>query len=197
MRNTFYLVLAFVLMLSACANSSKNDGSVNTESKETNTVSSDVAVDLCKCLTEPGNSEYMQEHGEACDALISKEIGVADWKKVNMSQNRVVSDRFDALARRCTGGDISSTEMESPKEEVNIDGIYEGTQNISGLLLEAKLVIRGNRWSATSQLGYDGPELQNGVVQGTDLYDDSGMLKIGYVSGNSARIEGYPSMYKN
>jgi hypothetical protein len=28
------------------------------------------------------------------------------------------------------------------------------------------------------------------------LYDDSGSIKIGYVSGNSARIDGYPSMSK-
>lgn len=117
MRNTFYLVLALVLMLSACANPSKNDGSVNTENKETIAVSSDAAVDLCKCLTEPGNSSFMQEHGEACDALISKEIGVADWKKVNMSQNKEVSDRFDALARRCSGTSqpVTTSNQEQPK----------------------------------------------------------------------------------
>ncbi len=60
----------------------------------------------------------------------------------------------------------------------------------------AKLTISGIRWSATSQLGYDSPEYQNGVVKGNDLYDDSGMIKIGYVSGNSASINGYPSMRK-
>ena len=90
----------------------------------------------------------------------------------------------------------SSTQQEETKEEENIDGIYSGTQNISGLELVAKLTISGSRWSATSQLGYDSPEYQNGVVKGNDLYDDSGMIKIGYVSGNSANINGYPSMRK-
>ena len=80
--------------------------------------------------------------------------------------------------------------------KVSIDGVYTGSQNISGLNLEAKLTISGKSWSASSQLGYDNPEYQNGVVNGTDLYDDSGMIKIGYVSGNNASIDGYPSMRK-
>lgn len=90
----------------------------------------------------------------------------------------------------------SSTQLEQTKAEDKIDGVYSGTQNISGLKLVAKLTISGSRWSATSQLGYDSPEYQNGVVKGNDLYDDSGMIKIGYVSGNSASINGYPSMRK-
>ena len=58
-------------------------------------------VDVCKCLTEPGNSEYMQENNDACRDAISKEIGVDNWEKVNMSQNPDVSEKFDALAKRC------------------------------------------------------------------------------------------------
>jgi len=90
----------------------------------------------------------------------------------------------------------TSKQREQTKVEDNIDGVYSGSQNISGLELVAKLTISGSRWSATSQLGYDSPEYQNGVVKGNDLYDDSGMIKIGYVSGNSASINGYPSMRK-
>ena len=90
----------------------------------------------------------------------------------------------------------SSNQQEQTKEEDNIDGVYSGTKNISRLELLAKLTISGSRWSASSQLGYDGPEYQNGVVKGNDLYDDSGMIKIGYVSGNSASINGYPNMRK-
>ena len=90
----------------------------------------------------------------------------------------------------------SSNQKEQAKEDDNIDGVYSGTKNISGLELLAKLTISGSRWSASSQLGYDSPEYQNGVVKGNDLYDDSGMIKIGYVSGNSASINGYPNMRK-
>jgi hypothetical protein len=82
------------------------------------------------------------------------------------------------------------------KEETSINGVYTGSQNISGLVLTARLTISGNRWSATSQITGDSPESQNGIVQGSDLYDDSGSVKIGYVSGRSASINGYPSMSK-
>ena len=88
----------------------------------------------------------------------------------------------------------SSSQQEQSKEVESADGVYTGSQNISGLELVARLTISGSRWSATSQLGSDSPEYQNGVVVGKDLFDDSGMIKIGHVSGNSASINGYPSM---
>ena len=90
----------------------------------------------------------------------------------------------------------SSSQLEQSKEVESTDGVYTGSQNISGLELVARLTVSGSRWSATSQLGSDSPEYQNGVVVGKDLFDDSGMIKIGYVSGNSASINGYPSMRK-
>ena len=58
-------------------------------------------VDICRCLTEPGNSNWNQENKNACTDAISKELGVDNWEKVNMSQNADVSAKFDALARRC------------------------------------------------------------------------------------------------
>jgi uncharacterized protein with FMN-binding domain len=99
--------------------------------------------------------------------------------------------------------DYQTTESEPTEEsietaqaegEVSIDGVYSGTTDISGLELKARLTISGNRWSAASQLGYDSQEYQNGVVLGSDLYDESGMVKIGYVSGDYAHINGYPTM---
>ena len=94
--------------------------------------------------------------------------------------------------------DSKSTNQPSnnKKEETSINGIYTGSQNISGLELTARLTVSGNRWSAISQITGDSPEYQNGIVQGSDLYDDSGSIKIGYVSGSSASINGYPSMSK-
>lgn len=58
-------------------------------------------IDICRCLTEPGNSNYMLENGIACNKAISNAIGVGDWRKVNMSQNPFISQRFDDLANRC------------------------------------------------------------------------------------------------
>ena len=60
-------------------------------------------VDICKCLTLPANSEYMQENNDACRDAISKEIGVKNWEKVNMSlpNNAKISAKFDKLAKKC------------------------------------------------------------------------------------------------
>jgi len=60
------------------------------------------SVVVCRCLTEPGNSEWNKENLDACRDAISKEIGVENWEKVNMSQDMEVSAKFDALAKRCT-----------------------------------------------------------------------------------------------
>ena len=85
MKNLFkisglLLLVFFVLACSSC--NSKN-------------------VDICRCLTEPGNSEWNQINKTACDEAISKEIGVENWLTVNMSQNPSVSEKFDELARSC------------------------------------------------------------------------------------------------
>ena len=59
------------------------------------------SVDICRCLTESGNSEYMQNNGDACRDAISKELGVDNWEKVNFSKNVNLSAKFDALANKC------------------------------------------------------------------------------------------------
>ena len=45
----------------------------------------------------------MQENNDSCRDAISKEIGVKNWEKVNMSlsENSGTSAKFDALAIRC------------------------------------------------------------------------------------------------
>lgn len=63
--------------------------------------SSSKIVDVCKCLSSPGDSDFMKENGDACRDAISKEIGVDNWEKVNFSQNKALSKKFDELANRC------------------------------------------------------------------------------------------------
>jgi hypothetical protein len=90
------------------------------------------------------------------------------------------------------GNESSNRETE---RKVSADGIFSGSQIITdGVELVARLVVSGSRWSTVSQLTYDSPQYENGVVDGTDLYDETATLKVGYVSGNTARINGYPVM---
>ena len=99
MKKIITILLSLSLLATSCG----------TESK---------AVDVCRCLTEPGNSEWNKENQEACRDAISNEIGVENWEKVNMSENPIVSAKFDALAKKCTGTD-SSTEKNKDVIENN------------------------------------------------------------------------------
>lgn len=58
---------------------------------------SEEPVDLFRCLTEPGNSEWMNSNEDACRSLISKQIGVENWEKVNFSQNPDLKRKWDEL----------------------------------------------------------------------------------------------------
>ncbi len=87
----FGLVIISMFAFTSCE---RDNSKENAESNKS-------LVDVCKCLTEPGNSKYMIDNKDACRDAISKEIGVDNWEKINMATNRSVSNRFDALADRC------------------------------------------------------------------------------------------------
>lgn len=108
-------------------------------------------------------------------------------------EDNSVSDKSDQAAPPAEVSPPAPTEKEDTNSN---DGVYTGSKNISGLELSAELTISGNSWSAVSQLGDDSPEYQNGILKDQDLYDDSGLIKIGYVSGRSVSLNGYPNMRK-
>lgn len=108
-------------------------------------------------------------------------------------EDNSVSDKSDQAAPPAEVSPPAPTEKEDTNSN---DGVYTGSKNISGLELSAELTISGNSWSAVSQLGDDSPEYQNGILKDQDLYDDSGLIKIGYVSGSLVSLNGYPNMRK-
>lgn len=80
-----------------------------------------------------------------------------------------------------------------------IDGLYKGNGNVSGVPIIATLRIIEKKWTAISKIDLPGggdSEYQRGIVVGVDLYDESGFIKIGYVSGDIAYLNGYPKMFK-
>ena len=80
-----------------------------------NKKSIDQSVDLCKCLTEPGNSEWALEHKDACRDAISKELGVDNYEKVNFSKDPELNRKWDQLVQKCTG----SNEVKTGVEEID------------------------------------------------------------------------------
>ena len=100
------------------------------------------SVDVCRCLTEPGNSEWNKENKLACRELISKEIGVENWEKVNMSENPDISLKFDELVKKCTGVKKSSEsknnaiENNDPKLKNNNSLLISNIGTASGYIWE-------------------------------------------------------------
>jgi hypothetical protein len=82
----------------------------------------------------------------------------------------------------------TTIQKEEPKEE-SVDGLYTYEDN------SAKLSIRvsGSSWSGKTLIvsgfgeEYDNQNAQydNGIIKGKELFENSGMVKVGYISGNS------------
>jgi hypothetical protein len=77
----FGVILFATLILTSCGGNS---------SKEVTTSKEDNPVDICKCLTEPGNSEWSKNNSDACRDAISKEIGVDNWEKLICRKTQIL-----------------------------------------------------------------------------------------------------------
>lgn len=71
--------------------------------------------DLCKCFTEPMNSEWIQKNGRTCNSEISKRLGVQDVDKVNFSEEPRLSALYDQIKletmANCASSKPTSTSM--------------------------------------------------------------------------------------
>ena len=73
------------------------------------------------------------------------------------------------------------------EKEISIDGTYRYNDES----VKISITITGDSWigktTIISGMGdeYDRPEYQSGIVNGQELYESSGMVKIGYVNGRN------------
>ncbi len=81
----------------------------------------------------------------------------------------------------------TTADLPNQGEEMNIDGMYrykDESANIS-------ITINGDTWigqtTIISGMGdeYDKPAYESGVIKGQELYESSGMVKIGYIRGRN------------
>ena len=56
-------------------------------------------IDICRCLSEPGNTEWSKENRYVCRDAISDRLGVENWEAVSLDPE--VSEGFDRLAKQC------------------------------------------------------------------------------------------------
>ena len=93
-QKTGYVVLCIVIF-GVFSNIFNSSDSTN---DSTNSVG---PIDICRCLTEPGTTEWSKKTRVLCDRKISDKIGVPDWGKVNFSRNPVLNARWESLKRSC------------------------------------------------------------------------------------------------
>jgi photosystem II stability/assembly factor-like uncharacterized protein len=83
----------------------------------------------------------------------------------------------------------SSSPVEKTKSSSSPDGTYTSTVSGGGPGGQFSVSIYGDSWSSVLKLNsYDNGDYSYGSVRGKDLYDESGYVKVGYVSGNTVTI---------
>jgi hypothetical protein len=113
-------------------------------------------------------------------ALIS--ISTMVFISCNSNSNKSNNSNSDNSERNTT------IQKEEPKEE-SVDGLYTYEDNSTKLSIR----VSGSSWSGKTLIvsgfgeEYDNQNAQydNGIIKGKELFENSGMVKIGYISGNS------------
>ena len=78
-------------------------------------------VNLCRCLTEPGNTDWAKKNREDCDKVISNKIGVPNWKSVNFSQNASLSTKWDNMVNDCVNNQLENDSKKSSSQEISFE----------------------------------------------------------------------------
>lgn len=79
---------------------------------------------------------------------------------------------------------VNESEVE---KEINVDGTYKYKDESVSI----SITINGDSWfgqtTIISGMGddYEKPEYQSGILKGQELYESSGMVKIGYINGRN------------
>lgn len=105
-------------------------------------------------------------------------------------ENKTTSQSNESIEENSTSSDASSeTSTDESKSEISNGGVYSYKDNST----ELQITVSGNRWMGKTVIvsgfgaEYDNQNAQydNGFVNGNDLYESSGNIKIGYIDGNS------------
>ena len=111
----FILACCYMYMsiaIAACGSNANNE--------DQNNQALAAAPDICRCLTEPGNTDWAVENRDACRDTISKELGVENWETVNFSKEPALNEKWDQLQEKCTGSTEVKTGIESIDKNSNL-----------------------------------------------------------------------------
>ena len=101
-----------------------------------------IEMDLCRCLTEPANTDWAKENREDCDKAISNKIEVPNWKSINFSQNASLSAKWDNMVNDCVNNQLEKDSKNSSSQEISFEEakvfIQERFENIGQTYLNGK-----------------------------------------------------------
>ena len=97
--------IGFVCFLFLAVGSTEDSGSSSSTSKSSSSSSNsslkEFYPDVCRCLVEPGNTQWAKDNINTCRDAISEKIGVANWETINFSQNPILDARWESLKSSC------------------------------------------------------------------------------------------------
>lgn len=176
-------LLAILLISDGCTSSSSEKIQDTLTMSVPETIKEE--VDICKCLTEAGDSQYMERNADECDKAISREIGVNNWRQINFKYDREKSKKFDELVYRCTG----------KKPEVEISGTYSGEDNVgmeSTIVLKSSgtLIIDSSVGDGSLDYGRWTGSADNVYLYHNDLNGNEELIGRAEITDNGLKIKG-------
>jgi len=116
---------------------------------------------------------------------IQKHFAVA---LISISTMVFISCNSNSNKNNNSNSDNSESNTEEPKEE-SVDGLYTYEDNSANLSIRVSGISWSGKTLIVSGFGeeYDNQNAQydNGIIKGKELFENSGMVKVGYISGNS------------
>ena len=89
-------IIGLICFLFLAVGSTEDSGS-----SSSNSSLKELDVDVCRCLVEPGNTQWAKDNIYTCREAISKKIGVANWETINFSQNPLLNVKWENLKSSC------------------------------------------------------------------------------------------------
>jgi hypothetical protein len=190
--STIYLLLCFTLTIGCTNNESVSqittvdDQSANVamdeKSNESSNAQSSFPPDICRCLTEPGNSQWAIDNRDACNAAISKELGVDNWEKVNFSKDPELNRKWDQLIQSCTG---------TAKVETGVEAVDKNNELIPAIGSSYGYIWESVNYEAQlyTTLAFDGLVFRSTAFAMNGETDSGNFTKIIDISGSWTAID--------
>ena len=91
---------------------------------------------------------------------------------------------FSIACSNSNSGGVGESEISDGYANESYESNPNGTYTYSEENFETRITVSGSRWTGSTTL-YGDTEYDNGVVKGNSIYDESGMVEIGYINGDA------------